>query len=341
MLRNLLIIVGFSICSLARAAFADEVTPDTPPERRQPVVAVWRYSLDPSASRCESGARELNLSVANAVSSALSKASRFTLLDSSTLDAVSIEYRPRYQDSVDTPDAAVEAGRRLRVDYVLFGNVENVSSSLCREESEYEHKGRRECTVTWKSKVEVTVHHVAVDVRSGEIWKEWRDCQTREDSGSYPPSNSDWRRMFSKAADRTASAWVRQLVPYRQGKVIARGNGVLVINLGRVDGVGTDTDFSFTREETLRDISGAPIRDEDGDLLIRQTAIQAAPSGDHKPGPVFGRPVEIQDTFCTVKVGYRGSGGFLGLDTKLKENANCLAAVQVGDRAVLSQHVGK
>ena len=45
----------------------------------------------------------------------------------------------------------------------------------------------------------------------------------------------------------------------------------------------------------------------------------------------LGRPVQVEENFSLVQVGYNGAGGFLGLSIKLKPSLYSFAAIQPGD----------
>jgi hypothetical protein len=276
--------------------------------------------------------------VTSEVNARLASARRF--------DLTGVEAVPATGDRVfgrppRTPEEAVQVGRELGLDYLIYGNVERATSDVDRTETETGKGRNKHCKISYSARTELTVHHVAVDVRSGQVWKDWRDKDCRTWSSDCYPSRSEFRASFLKSVDSTATAWVRQIVPDRRGRIVSRGNGVVVIDLGRRDGVGMDTDFTFLKEDVLRDEAGLPLRDSKGRTFPHESQLRVAPSEDHDPGPIYGRPVTIEDDCSVVKVGYKGSGGFLGLETKFKENPRCLEALQVGDDAVLYAHVGK
>lgn len=326
-------------------------TPEERAVRRQPRVGVWRYAMGPGARGRDThisygkdsgvhvartyGSPELGLAVANSLSQHLAASRRFEVVSRASLEEAADE------DIPTNAAAALDAGRALGLDYVLYGEVESASTDLDRTGDSGKDK-KNSGDVRYTTRARATIHHVAVDVKSGQIFKEARDNESREETHFSFPAGSSWRSLFSKLADRSAERFARNLVPERKGRVLAvRQDGSLVIGLGRLDGVGEDTDFWFERPEVLRDRNGVVVMDEAGQPLLRTIRLAAAPSAKHDAMPAAGRPVEIEDEFTIVQVGYRGSGGFLGLDHKFKASAAMALSLRVGDTAVLSTRVGK
>lgn len=335
-MRNPAKLIALALSTLILPASAE--SRDSAPIRRQPAVAVWTYGSPTSCGGSDYGPTALSRAMIAEVKARLASSRRFEL--SSTDDVPATGDRV-FGRPPRTPEEAVEVGRELGLDFLIYGNVERAWTDVDRCETETGKGRNRHCEVTYNAKTELTVHHVAVDVQSGRVWRDWRDKDCRAWTSSCYPDRSDFRSSFLRSVNSTAAAWVRQIVPDRRGRIVSRGEGVVVIDLGRRDGVGMDTDFTFKQPDVLRDAAGNPLRDPDGRTFPNESAVRAAPSGEHDPGPIFGRPVTVQDDYCVVKVGYRGSGGFLGLETKFRENAKCLEALRVGDDAVLREHVGK
>lgn len=330
--------------SASPPSMATVVTPVR--ERRPYSIAVWQYSR-PRGGRDRdtlivyekgagliyeksSGLADFAAAVSNAVSDELADAHRFTVIGRAALEEAANEDMPT------GAAAALDAGRRLGVDFVVYGDIENVSADLTRTETETKDGDKKKKDVRWTAKTTASVHHVVLDTRSGRVWKEKRDTLSREESLYTRPSSGAWKPMLAKMAGQTADRLVRELVPELKGQVLARQqDGTLIINLGRLDGVGTDTDFVFERETVLRDAGGQPVLDQNGRLLSRLAPVQAAPSGKHNPMLVVGRVEAVEPEFCIVRLGYRGSGGFLGLEKKFKANDDMARAIVVGDRASL------
>lgn len=322
--------------------------------RRPATIGVWRYSLDPADRKRETqvsygrhsgvrvdsipGAGDLGLVLSNAVSQSLLESRRFEVVSRAALEEVSDE------DWQTNATYALEAGRRLGLDFIVYGDVESATTDMERIETEVKEKcGKfKSLNVKYVAKVRASIHHVAIDVKAAKILKETRDVLSREETLHSRPGDGVWRSMLSRIAGTTSQRFVRNLVPERKGRVLAvREDGTLVLNLGRVDGVGEDTDFWFERVETVRDKLGAEVLDETGQALVRRVSVTAAPSSKHKPMNSAGRPLQIEDEFTIVSVGYRGSGGFLGLDNKFKTSDVMGRAIRVGDMAVLAPKVGK
>lgn len=273
----------------------------------------------------------LGLTLANAVSTQLSRLGPFEVYERIRLDTLTKELQIGQSGLID-PETAAQVGKAKGVQYVVYGEVESASCPV--ERNSYKDK-KGNIYVSYSAEAQVVVHHVITEVEKGKKWKETR--LMGKASGTYDeyPSDATIKSLCVAACEKTAVAFGRLCMPRLEGQVIAKTDRYVIVNLGRKHYLRDDVDIRFFRPKEVRDQSGETIKDPtSGEPLRTKEPVQAiARKGHDKPSPCVGRPVQIEESHCLTEVGYYGKEGLGAL--KFKTSDSCFAAVQKGDVAVV------
>lgn len=239
-----------------------------------------------------------------------------------------------------------QSGSRTAGDYLVSGQLDidcEIARTVTRrkerdrDKNDKYRRDRDEYSESFAARVTVAAHHQAREAQNDALWKELEVTKTRSQTFSSPPDEDDISKLARAAFKDSAPAFVRALVPSVEGRVVSKDGESVVLDIGRLDGVGTDVDFTFARDVALLDARGAALHDANGIALTRRLLVAAQPSAKHKkPLACVARPGQIEDKTTLARLGYNGSGGFFGPDVEWKQNDNCLAAVRAGDIVILT-----
>jgi hypothetical protein len=255
------------------------------------------------------------------------------------------------------------------LDIIVSGRLYDLDLDVTRTRTKNKKekgKKRSEYTYSWEVEARVKIQHIAKLADSGEVWREVGMTKTKTETFSSEPLDSQLEDIVFDLAKGTMRGWVRQMVPEATGEVTRIEGKRIVVNLGRRDGIGNDVDFMFYRMLDVMGDDGQPIREistgsaekkdvTEGEPLADDTLrvpgteqsenatekqkilVMARPDKDHEsPFPCVGRPVQIEEDYCLVEIGYNGSGGFFGPDVKWKARETMLSFIQPGDIVVLT-----
>jgi len=242
-------------------------------------------------------------------------------------------------DGAVSAETARRIGEASGAGYVVSGEVEIGAMVREYEEKSSDKKRPDKVRRCYETKVEVAVLHVATNTRDGAVWRQTSVEKTASKTFyDDEPDERDVDDLVFKTARDTGRGFVRQLVPAVEGKVIGKNLQTVVVGMGRADGVGLDVDFTFYRLIEMRDAAGQVLTDpQTGQPLRRKVAIQLRPTPKHRePFPVIGRPVQVEDAFTTVSLGYNGSGGFFGPEFEFKPRDNFITEIREGDIVVMT-----
>jgi len=267
-------------------------------------------------------ALEAAVAVTDAIRAELVRSERWDVY----MDREEVGRRRRVRLSV-SPDieAAIRAGRALEVEKVVCGAVTAATANVTKTETK---RG-----VSYSLTASATIRHVLADVRSGKVEVDVVLSGTSRDTSSTPFSTSRIAEAIQRSTAETARLFVRRLVPDVEGVVLAKitvdSRPLLLISLGKAQGLGPEMDLEFLRQETVLDDAGKPVIGPAGEPVTVRRKVAALMRSDHKrPTPCVGQPRTIHEDTAEVEVGYYHSE-FLGRRFEMRREA--IDAVRVGD----------
>lgn len=275
------------------------------------------------------------LTVANCVSTALTKSGRFDVYERQQLETLLQQQQIDLSGPVD-PETAVKVGKMAGVQYVVYGEVESATPDV-RVRGYQGYEGER--VVNYDAEVQVTVHHVVTNVETGQKWKESRDrAAVSQSFRGNPPDGERLKELCARACEQTVSRFVGQLVPVVEGQVLGRDGKLVIVSLGKRQGVGLDVDIAFYRWKELRNSSGEVIKDpKSGEPLRMKEPVAINNHQSKESRPCIGRPSQIEDAHCLVEVGcYEKKHSLFSSRTEFERCDGDSADIKDGDVAVIT-----
>jgi hypothetical protein len=197
--------------------------------------------------------------VANCVSTALTKSGRFEVYERQQLRTLLEQQKIDLSGPVD-PETAVRVGKMAGVQYVTYGEVESATPDV--RVRQYQDKKTGQTWRTYDAEVQVTIHYVVTNVETGQKWKEVRERADASNSfDGNPPDGESLKGLCARACEQTVKSFVRQLVPTVEGQVLGKNGRLVIVSLGKQQGVGLDVDITFYRWKEIRNSAGEPIKD--------------------------------------------------------------------------------
>lgn len=305
------LVLTISVLILSMLQICMPLHADGNDESRQMSIAILGFHAE------EGGSMPI-LTIIDTLSTEMQKSGRFRLVERARIEKI---LKEQHIDNIYAePDKAAQIGNLLGAQYVIYGDIENLS---CQAQ---DHRDKHN-NVSYSVAAQALVHYKMTNVESGEIFCE--DRITGKSGTGFlmnmpqSPSYDQQRNFLLQACEDSVDPFVKEIPPPGgSGKIIGIRNGEVIINLGKRDGVGMDSDIGFYRLEVLDEKDTAT-----GKPIVIKTSIA------YKDKPVIGRPVQIESTYSVLQVGrYKKSFPFNKMsfdeDSKLSE------ALKNGDRAI-------